>query len=320
KAPAKFEPAIPPWVDMVVNVVGLSGLGKPFSAETVHRHEEFASLSGLSMLNPITPEALTKVLSHGEGGLKNIPSRARKVIVLNQADTQEINVIEGMAAQLKEVYDAVLICALNSTNSQEEVLSVHELIGGIILAAGSSTRMGIPKILLEWKEQTLIRTIAEKALQGGLLPVIVVAGELIVQVVRSLEGLPVKLIENKQWHEGQSVSIVKGLQAVGRRVGGAIFLLADQPQIPVALIEELVKQHSFSLSPIIAPRVAGKRANPVLFDAVTFPALLKLIGDSGGRQIFDQFPPDWLEWSDDTILLDVDTPADYQQLKNLGSP
>jgi molybdenum cofactor cytidylyltransferase len=63
--------------------------------------------------------------------------------------------------------------------------------------------------------------------------------------------------------------------------------------------------------------IGGRRANPVLFDRAAFQALMGITGDSGGRQVFSQFPVKWLEWNDTSLLLDVDTPEDYERLLNL---
>jgi molybdenum cofactor cytidylyltransferase len=70
KAPAQHEPPIPDFVDTVVVTVGLSALGKPFTAEHVHRPELFASLSGPQQDDEISIEAVGRVLSHPSGGLK----------------------------------------------------------------------------------------------------------------------------------------------------------------------------------------------------------------------------------------------------------
>jgi molybdenum cofactor cytidylyltransferase len=97
-------------------------------------------------------------------------------------------------------------------------------------------------------------------------------------------------------------------------VGSAVFFLADQPQIPVPLVSALIKQHSKHLAAITAPRVNEKRGNPVLFDRITFPELMQLSGDMGGRKLFDRYTVDYVDWDDPNILLDVDTPEDYTQL------
>ena len=86
KAPAAYEPAIPAWVEGVLVVAGLSGLGKPLNHRTVHRPEFFSALSGLKEGEIITLAHLSRVLSSKGGGRKNIPAAARSAVVLNQRD------------------------------------------------------------------------------------------------------------------------------------------------------------------------------------------------------------------------------------------
>ncbi len=74
KAPAAHEPPIPGWVNTVAVLVGLSGLGKPLAAETVHRPEIFSALSGVEMGEPVGMPAIVRILLHPQGGLKNIPA------------------------------------------------------------------------------------------------------------------------------------------------------------------------------------------------------------------------------------------------------
>ena len=101
-------------------------------------------------------------------------------------------------------------------------------------------------------------------------------------------------------------------------VGSAIFLLADQPQIPVEVIRALVEAHATDMPAILAPLVLEeKRANPVLFDRVTFTSLLGLQGDVGGRGIFDKHKVSYLPWHDDILIFDVDKPEDYERLKKI---
>ena len=73
-------------------------------------------------------------------------------------------------------------------------------------------------------------------------------------------------------------------------------------------------QSAWPLAPIVAPLVDGRRGNPVLFDRSTFPELLALTGDVGGRALFSRYPIEWLPWLDAAVLLDVDTPDEYRKL------
>ncbi|MGD0004977.1 MAG: selenium cofactor biosynthesis protein YqeC [Anaerolineaceae bacterium] len=317
KAPAGYEPPVPPWVNTVAVVVGLSGLGIPLTANTVHRAERFAAVSGAEMGKPVTMLSIVRTLMHPLGGLKNIPTGARKVVIFNQADTPALQAEATRAVQeLWRCYESVLIASLGQSDGL--VHAAHEPTAGIVLAGGSSQRLGQPKALLEWKGQPFIRTIVQTGLAAGLSFLTVIAGSVVEPIRKVLEDLPVKVIENPDWQAGQSSSIRAGIEALPGQVGSLVFLLCDQPHIPALLVRSLVEKHSQTLAPVISPLVDGKRANPVLFDRDTFADLLRLQGDVGGRAIFSKYPPVWLPWYDSSITLDVDTPEDYQRLLEIG--
>lgn len=351
KAWAQHEPPIPSFVEQVLQVVGLSGLGKILNDEPVHRPKLFSRLSGLQIGEVITPDALIRVLEHPEGGLKNIPAGARRVALLNQADTFELQAFaHGMAQPLLSTYHSVVISNLK----EEKIFAVHEPIAGIILAAGESARFGQPKQLLDWHGRPFVHAVAQNALDAGLSPVVVVTGANAEQVGAAVIDLDVKVVRNDEWKSGQGSSIKAGVLSLiqpppslpqtrqqisfddnknslvgfgmhpsgvlregahrAEGVGGAIFLLADQPQITSSIIRALVEKHAEGLYPIVAPMVLDRRANPVLFDRATFFDLTTLEGDVGGRAIFHKHRVEYLLWHDDNLLLDVDTPEHYQRL------
>jgi CTP:molybdopterin cytidylyltransferase MocA len=93
-------------------------------------------------------------------------------------------------------------------------------------------------------------------------------------------------------------------------------MLSDMPLVGADLIKALVERHRGSLAPIIVPRIGDRRANPVLFDRVTFPGLLKLRGDVGGRALFERFSIESVVWGED-IFLDIDTEEDLLRLEAL---
>ena len=331
KAPAEHEPAIPEFVDQAVYVCGLTGLGKPLGEEFVHRPEIFAHLSGLQTGEVIATKALTRVLTNFEGGLKNIPPDTRSIVLLNQADTPQLqSLARGMVKPLLTTYGAVIIASLQN----EQIHAVHEPIAGIILAAGGSQRFGQSKQLLDWRGEPFVHAVAKTTLKAGLSPVIVVTGAHASDVSSAVDDLPVQVVHNPAWQSGQASSIKAGVRTLtdplahivthppfsnGKwgMTGGGIFLLADQPQITAAIIHALVEEHAATLAPVIAPLVLDQRANPVLFDRVAFSDLMTLKGDVGGRGIFSKYKVSYLPWHDDALLLDVDTPEHYQRLKDL---
>jgi molybdenum cofactor cytidylyltransferase len=313
KAWAAHEPPIPSFVETVVQVVGLTGLGKPLLDEYVHRGELFSKLSGINPGERIAQDALVRVLTHAEGGLRNIPVTARKMVLLNQADTHELqSLARGLAQSLLASYDSAIIASLK----QKKIFAVNESIAAIILAAGESKRYGQPKQLLDWKGDPFIRAVAKTALQAGLAPVVVVTGANAEQVEYTVRDLDVITVKNNEWKSGQASSIKAGIRSFTStsKVGGAIFLLSDQPQLTTSVLRALVEKHAEGLYPVVAPMVMDRRANPVLFDRTTFADLSALEGDVGGRGIFHKHRVEYLPWHDDRLLLDVDTPEMYQRL------
>jgi len=322
KAPASHEPPIPDFVDTVVVVAGLTGVGNPLTDEWVHRPERFADLADIKLGEQITSETLARMLMDPEGGMKNIPLNARRITLLNQADTlEQQSMAKKLAGFLLSEFQSVIISSSNVERSGDQILkiyAVYEKIAGIILAGGAGVRYGEPKQLLPWKGKPLVWHVAKKALAVGLSPVVVVGGAYTDQIGKALADLPADVIHNAKWAEGQSTSVKAGLGTVPSINGGAIFLLADQPQVPETLIRSLVETHSQGLAPIVAPLVQGQRANPVLFDLSTFPDFQNLTGDVGARKLFSKYPVNWVPWHDELPILDIDTPDDYQKLLQLS--
>ena len=172
KTPNDHEPVIPEFTDVVIVLAGLSGLGKPLNDEYVHRSQLFSILSGLPLNELITSDALVRVLTHPNGELKNIPSHARRIALLNQAETPELQSIGGtMSEALLEHFDSAIVGSLRQSKFQ-----TFERTAGIILAAGASTRFGQPKQLLDWRGEPFVRVVTQTALNAGLSPVVVVIG------------------------------------------------------------------------------------------------------------------------------------------------
>jgi len=342
KAPAEHEPDIPPFAEVVIVTAGMRGLGRPLEGNFIRHPKIFGALSGLKMGESVNAEAVIRVLTHPQGGLKNIPTGARKIALLNQADTVKLkSQAGGMAAELLKTFEAVVVASVE----RGEIHAVHENIAGVVLAAGASSRYGQPKQLLDFHGEPFTRRVAKTALAAGLNPVIIVTGANAGEVEATVRDLPVMIVRNEQWREGQGSSVRTGIASIHpisgshpnatplcpsisaevrengekkREVGGAIFLLVDQPQVTVHVLEALMSRHAQGLFPVVAPLVADRRGNPVLFDRMTFPELLKLAGDVGGRAVMRRFPLEYVPWHDESLLFDVDDEDDYRKLLAWG--
>ena len=105
KAPAEYEPVIPKESDICIYIVGLDVLGKRVNPETVHRPEIFAKLTGAAEGDIINADSIFRLLEHPNGGLKNMPQHAKKVVYLTHTDRPErLRALEYIASKLRS-YD-----------------------------------------------------------------------------------------------------------------------------------------------------------------------------------------------------------------------
>lgn len=189
-------------------------------------------------------------------------------------------------------------------------------VTGILLAAGSARRMGSSKVLLPWYDRPLVRHLAEIALSSDLAEVIVVIGHQAAEVQTALRDLPVRIVHNPAYADGQSTSLHAGLAAVNQDARAAMVLLADQPLLTTAVIDALLVAFRGSQAPIIAACAGGRRGNPVLFARELFPELMTISGDEGARSVVSarRAQVHCVE-VDHTVFADVDTPEEYAALR-----
>ena len=194
-------------------------------------------------------------------------------------------------------------------------------IGGVLLAAGMSSRMGAEnKLLVEIDGVPMVRRAAEAMVSGGIRHLVVVTGhqaEEVGAVLSDLEApdLELSLVHNPDFSDGQAGSVAAGIAALPAGLSGALIGLGDMPFISPSLVAEMIHDHS-GLGDhemrISFPVFEGRRGNPVLWGKGFFGALSGLSGDIGGRHILSQNPAavNSISWTDDSIHRDIDTPTD----------
>jgi molybdenum cofactor cytidylyltransferase len=327
KAPAAHEPVIPARATIVVPVVGLDVVGRPLTADAVHRPELVAALvdattTGAALGDPVTPELIAAVLAHPAGGAKGVPPAARLIPFLNKAeDAAALAAARRIARRLlaHPIVDSVIIGAAEAADPVREVWG---RVAAVVLAAGQGRRFGALKQILPWRGVPLVAHVADQALAcPDIARVIVTVGAGAERVRDALAARDVICAAVPDWAAGQSCSVQAGLRAAGfvvsaqpnGAVSAVLFLLADQPGVSPDLLSALIERHRATLAPVVAPRYREQRGNPVLFDRVTFGEFARLSGDIGARPIIQAHADEiaWVEWPTAEITQDIDWAEDY---------
>jgi molybdenum cofactor cytidylyltransferase len=189
-------------------------------------------------------------------------------------------------------------------------------VTAIVLAAGTSSRMGQPKQLLPFEGKSLVRRAAEAAVGSKTRQTIVVTGAASRQVDAELAGLAVMLVHNDDYAQGMSTSLRAGLRAVRPEVDAVVVLLADQPFVTSEVIDGLIDLYEQTHGRIVRPRYGGQPGNPVLWSESLFRELVEQTGDQGGRALLQKYRDEitWLDLPDAALQTDVDTPEAYETL------
>ena len=132
-----------------------------------------------------------------------------------------------------------------------------------------------------------------------------------------VDGLAVHNVENQQWAEGMGTSIPAGmtaLTAINPALNAVVIGLCDQPFVSTSLIEQLVESYRATQSPIIASAYANTLGVPALFDLSLFTELMRMNANVGAKYLIKQHAEKVFQVSFPKGAIDLDTPAQYQQL------
>jgi molybdenum cofactor cytidylyltransferase len=196
------------------------------------------------------------------------------------------------------------------------------MISAVVLAAGLSSRMGHPKMVLPWGETTVIGRVVEVLAEAGVGETLVVTGGGAEQVKNVLHGLPVRTIDNPKHAEKDMVySLQLGLQQASLGSEAALVVLGDQPQIQLETVLAVLKAHSKDEASLVIPSYRMHRGHPWLVGRSLWPFIQEIQPPDTLRTFLDHFQRNirYIEVCDDSILRDLDTPTDYARDKPVNS-
>ena len=192
-------------------------------------------------------------------------------------------------------------------------------VAGVVLAAGTSTRMGQNKLFMQLAGETLVRRAVERASKAGFDPLIVVLGHEADLVQQALEGIRYLPVVNPEYARGVNSSLRAGIRAASETdAQAAVVILADMPFVTTAMMETLVATYRRSEAPLVISDYQGVNAPPMLYDRSLFPELAALEGQGCGKHVVKRHRQvaESASWPVEA-LTDLDEPGDFTRVKEL---
>ena len=277
KWPADREPVIPDYTDFTVCVAGLSALGKN-TADVVYRADE---LPDVLKRETVDMNLIHAIISSRDGGQKGVRGDFR--VFMNQVDDD----IDRLAAayRLQQIFAVMGIqSAWGSLLSEEPEIAV------ILEAAGNSTRFGSNKLLHIMEDgRPMVASILD-----AVRPLEAYKKILVTQYDEVASLAPdLDIVMNDRPDLGISRSMQLGLTAAGDS-DAYMFCVCDQPGLKTATLERMIEAYKKGTAGIVSLSWKGKMCNPKIFSSRYKEELMKLSGDTGGRQIIASHKDDIL--------------------------
>lgn len=195
----------------------------------------------------------------------------------------------------------------------------NKKITAIILAAGTSTRMGAKnKLLLPIDSQPLIQKTISTVQASRVFDIVVVLGH-DAEIIDPLIPKTIKRTINQDYHSGMTSSIQAGLKKSTLESDGYLIILSDQPGLDSTLLNEIIDffyaHKSDEQHPIIVPFFKDKTGHPILFDRYYYEAILQHKEPHGCKAIIKANLDQRIKYpvKDYSKIIDVDTPEAYQK-------
>ena len=193
------------------------------------------------------------------------------------------------------------------------------MIVAVILSAGESSRMGRPKALLPIDGVRFIEKIVTALRSTRVNEIIAVLGHDAEEMRRKVSDLPVKIVVNPDYKQGQLSSLIAAIRNIEsgekHRVDAILVHLVDHPYINADLVNVMIDRFYETKKLIVVPRHQGRRGHPVIFSRELFPELLAAPVDQGAKTVVHAHRDQTLEVDTDDagVTVDIDTPEEYQK-------
>lgn len=189
-------------------------------------------------------------------------------------------------------------------------------VAALVLAAGMSQRMGRLKPLLPFGDRPMLARVLEcvQAVES-ISPILVVTGHRAQEIEHAVQDYNVIWTHNAGYADGMLSSVQCGIQALPKQGDAFFLLLGDQPGVHPDTLRALLQTWMATHAPIVLPTYEGKRGHPILLSAHLIPEILALPPEATLKTVVERhsMATQQVAVADPAILMDVDTPEDYQR-------
>jgi molybdenum cofactor cytidylyltransferase len=192
-------------------------------------------------------------------------------------------------------------------------LEKNHSIWAVVLAAGESKRMETSKLILPYRNKTIISTLIGNIRSSHVDDIIMVLGAWKKELMEEIKSLQVRTCINERYQRGMLSSVICGLKALPEEAGAALIFPGDLPDIAAEITDSVIQAHRRTGKGIVIPVYNGRRGHPILIARKYFTEVEKLDSDTGLRGLSKKFKDDIHEQVtvNGSILSDIDTREDY---------
>ena len=193
-------------------------------------------------------------------------------------------------------------------------------LGGILLAAGASTRMGEIKQLLPWKNSTLLEYSIQQLNQSSIDHLVVVLGANEEIICENANLHTAEVVLNPDWEKGMATSIATGLRYLLKKapdIQSVLIALSDQPLLDFNYYNKLIKKKLVIENKIVCSAYSDQFGVPAIFDREYFDNLLNLDGHGGARALIRGGNVKIATVRAGDLAVDLDTRESYNRIYEL---
>lgn len=191
-------------------------------------------------------------------------------------------------------------------------------IGGVLLAAGKSKRMGGNKLLLPWKNHTIIEEVLHQVSRSSLDSLLVVTGfekDSIEELLARSDDKRIRSIHNEGYESGRIGSIQCAIEHLKGSVDGALFMVADKPTVHTELIERAIGTFKKEKPGILYVMTPAGRGHPIIYSSKLFEEIMLLTHDDEMEKFIEEHKNEVAELEDEAIQVNINTPEEYERVQ-----